>query len=80
MDSETHKSANKQVKTTTMDVIPNKPLNKGSWTPEEDRKLSEVIAVHGPKKWKTIANKAGTHYTQPPIRNLSCDYNHGGVV
>nr|QCH41114.1 MYB transcription factor 2 [Dimocarpus longan] len=34
-------------------------VNKGAWTAEEDRKLAEVIAIHGPKKWKTIAVKAG---------------------
>ncbi|KAI4355438.1 hypothetical protein L6164_004213 [Bauhinia variegata] len=35
------------------------PLSKGAWTPEEDRKLAEVIAVHGAKRWKSIAAKAG---------------------
>ncbi|KAI9160175.1 hypothetical protein LWI28_005746 [Acer negundo] len=34
-------------------------VNKGTWTAEEDRKLAEVIAIQGPKKWKTIAVKAG---------------------
>ncbi|XVF86894.1 hypothetical protein PTKIN_Ptkin18bG0077400 [Pterospermum kingtungense] len=34
-------------------------LNKGAWTEEEDRKLAEVISVHGAKRWKTIAIKAG---------------------
>ncbi|KAL5755589.1 hypothetical protein ACOSQ2_020335 [Xanthoceras sorbifolium] len=34
-------------------------VNKGAWTADEDRKLAEVIAIHGPKKWKTIAVKAG---------------------
>ncbi|KAK4269081.1 hypothetical protein QN277_022285 [Acacia crassicarpa] len=37
----------------------NVAINKGAWTPEEDRKLAEVIAVHGAKKWKSIAAKAG---------------------
>lgn len=36
-----------------------KEANKGAWTAEEDRKLAEVIASHGPKRWKTIAAKAG---------------------
>ncbi|KAJ7951521.1 MYB transcription factor [Quillaja saponaria] len=31
---------------------------KGAWTLEQDEKLAEVIAVHGAKKWKTIAAKA----------------------
>ncbi|XP_022715269.1 transcription factor MYB114-like [Durio zibethinus] len=34
-------------------------VNKGAWTAEEDRKLAEVIAVHGAKRWKTVAIKAG---------------------
>ena len=34
-------------------------MNKGAWTPEEDRKLAEYIEVHGPKRWKTVANKSG---------------------
>ncbi|KAF8026875.1 hypothetical protein BT93_F3386 [Corymbia citriodora subsp. variegata] len=36
-----------------------KENSKGAWTPEEDRKLAEVIAVHGAKRWKTIAAAAG---------------------
>ncbi|GLU22460.1 hypothetical protein SLE2022_385330 [Rubroshorea leprosula] len=36
-----------------------KEVNKGAWTAEEDRKLAEVIAIHGAKRWKTIAAKAG---------------------
>ncbi|XVF27048.1 hypothetical protein REPUB_Repub14bG0072600 [Reevesia pubescens] len=34
-------------------------VNKGAWTTEEDRKLAEVISVHGAKRWKTVAIKAG---------------------
>nr|AAK58023.1 recombinant myb-like transcription factor Myb 3 [synthetic construct] len=34
-------------------------VNKGAWTAEEDRKLAEVIAVHGAKRWKTIPTIAG---------------------
>ncbi|GAB2274188.1 hypothetical protein Dimus_008956 [Dionaea muscipula] len=36
-----------------------KVVNKGAWTAEEDRKLAEFIEVHGPRRWKTIAIKAG---------------------
>ncbi|GMH09555.1 hypothetical protein Nepgr_011396 [Nepenthes gracilis] len=36
-----------------------KVANKGAWTAEEDRKLSEYIEVHGAKRWKTVAFKAG---------------------
>ncbi|KAG7036413.1 hypothetical protein SDJN02_00030, partial [Cucurbita argyrosperma subsp. argyrosperma] len=35
-------------------------VNKGAWTAEEDQKLAEVIAIHGAKRWKTIAAKADT--------------------
>ncbi|WCJ39432.1 myb domain protein 23 [Euphorbia peplus] len=34
-------------------------FSRGPWAPEEDRKLAEVIASHGAKRWKTIAAKAG---------------------
>ncbi|KAH7867065.1 hypothetical protein Vadar_028482 [Vaccinium darrowii] len=34
-------------------------MNRGAWTAEEDRKLAEVIEIHGPKRWKKIAAKAG---------------------
>ncbi|KAI9175006.1 hypothetical protein LWI28_026133 [Acer negundo] len=33
--------------------------DKGAWTAEEDRKLSEYIETHGAKRWKTIATKSG---------------------
>ncbi|XP_057505373.1 transcription factor MYB3-like [Actinidia eriantha] len=36
-----------------------KEFNRGAWTAEEDRKLAEVIEVNGPRRWKTIAAKAG---------------------
>ena len=36
--------------------------NKGAWTAEEDRKLSEYIETHGAKRWKTIATKSGSLY------------------
>ncbi|KAB1218364.1 Transcription factor MYB23 [Morella rubra] len=36
-----------------------KEVNKGVWTAEEDQKLAEVIAIHGAKRWKTVAVKAG---------------------
>ncbi|KAB5563999.1 hypothetical protein DKX38_004053 [Salix brachista] len=40
-----------------METMTNMP-NKGAWTAEEDRKLAEVIAIHGAKRWKTVAAKA----------------------
>ncbi|KAA8540246.1 hypothetical protein F0562_024191 [Nyssa sinensis] len=36
-----------------------KEFNRGAWTAEEDRKLADVIQIHGAKRWKTIAAKAG---------------------
>ncbi|OWM63312.1 transcription factor MYB3-like [Punica granatum] len=33
--------------------------NRGAWTPEEDRKLAQIIEVHGPRRWKLVATKAG---------------------
>ncbi|XP_042511053.1 transcription factor WER-like [Macadamia integrifolia] len=32
---------------------------KGPWTAEEDQKLAQFIEVHGAKKWKLVAIKAG---------------------
>ncbi|KAK9927606.1 hypothetical protein M0R45_024782 [Rubus argutus] len=34
-------------------------MNKGAWTAEEDRRLSEYIEIHGAKRWKTVASIAG---------------------
>ncbi|XP_042503813.1 transcription factor MYB3-like [Macadamia integrifolia] len=34
-------------------------VNRGSWTAEEDQKLAQYIEVHGAKKWKLVAIKAG---------------------
>ncbi|XP_057977201.1 transcription factor MYB3-like [Malania oleifera] len=34
-------------------------VNRGAWTAEEDRKLAEVVEVHGAKRWKAVAAKAG---------------------
>ncbi|XVE97758.1 hypothetical protein REPUB_Repub03eG0046400 [Reevesia pubescens] len=36
-----------------------KEVNKGAWTAEEDQKLAQVIEIHGPKRWKSVAAKAG---------------------
>ncbi|KAL9326731.1 hypothetical protein ACSQ67_007376 [Phaseolus vulgaris] len=35
------------------------PMNRGAWTPEEDRKLAHCIEIHGAKRWKTVALKSG---------------------
>ncbi|XP_030967717.1 transcription factor MYB114-like [Quercus lobata] len=61
MASMADRSIKREVK--AMEAINNvstkKEFNKGAWTAEEDRKLAEVIAIHGAKRWKTIATKAG---------------------
>ncbi|OMO86471.1 hypothetical protein COLO4_21136 [Corchorus olitorius] len=35
-----------------------KEVNRGAWTAEEDQKLAQVIEIHGPKRWKSVAAKA----------------------
>ncbi|KAK4786883.1 hypothetical protein SAY86_010716 [Trapa natans] len=39
--------------------LPKRESNRGAWTTEEDRKLAQVIEVHGPRRWKMVAAKAG---------------------
>ncbi|KDP34033.1 hypothetical protein JCGZ_07604 [Jatropha curcas] len=34
---------------------------RGAWTAEEDQKLAQVIEVHGPRRWRSLAAKAGLH-------------------
>lgn len=41
------------------EILRNGGVNKGAWTAEEDQKLAQVIAIHGAKRWKSIAAKAG---------------------
>ncbi|XP_068306844.1 transcription factor MYB4-like [Pyrus communis] len=41
------------------DASTKKPVNKGPWAGEEDRKLAEYIEIHGAKRWKTVASIAG---------------------
>ncbi|KAF8412966.1 hypothetical protein HHK36_000938 [Tetracentron sinense] len=36
-------------------------VSKGAWTPEEDRILAQFIEIHGAKRWKTVAAKAGLY-------------------
>ncbi|KAJ0089889.1 hypothetical protein Patl1_13775 [Pistacia atlantica] len=35
-----------------------KEANRGAWTAEEDQKLAQVIEIHGPKRWRSVAAKA----------------------
>ena len=37
-----------------------KEVNRGAWTAEEDQKLAQVIEIHGPKRWTSVAAKAGS--------------------
>ncbi|KAL9433841.1 hypothetical protein AB3S75_028642 [Citrus x aurantiifolia] len=34
-------------------------VNRGAWTAEEDRKLTEYIEIHGAKRWKNVATESG---------------------
>ncbi|KAH7523877.1 hypothetical protein FEM48_Zijuj06G0058600 [Ziziphus jujuba var. spinosa] len=36
-----------------------KETNRGAWTAEEDEKLAQVISIHGPRRWRSIAAKTG---------------------
>ncbi|KAL8139811.1 hypothetical protein V2J09_005832 [Rumex salicifolius] len=36
-----------------------KALNRGAWTSDEDRRLAQVIENNGPRRWKSVALKAG---------------------
>lgn len=36
------------------------PQKRGPWSPEEDRKLMELITVYGPSNWVRISNFLGT--------------------
>ncbi|GAB4836930.1 hypothetical protein Ancab_001842 [Ancistrocladus abbreviatus] len=33
--------------------------NRGAWSSEEDKRLVEAVEIHGPRRWKAIAYKAG---------------------
>ncbi|KAJ0075511.1 hypothetical protein Patl1_33644 [Pistacia atlantica] len=57
-DDSLKREAKPSLKTSKNMITTKKEVNKGAWTAEEDRKLAEVIAAHGPKRWKTIAIKA----------------------
>lgn len=35
-------------------------VNRGAWTAEEDRKLTEYIEIHGAKRWKNVATESGS--------------------
>ncbi|XP_050251088.1 transcription factor MYB8-like [Quercus robur] len=34
-------------------------MNKGAWTAQEDKILTDYVAIHGERKWSTVAKKAG---------------------
>jgi hypothetical protein len=54
-----HTHTHTQMAPKNNDGAAKKVMNKGAWTTEEDRKLSEFTEIHGAKRWKTIAAKAG---------------------
>ena len=39
----------------------NQGVRKGQWTPEEDSKLSNYIAMHGLSNWNSLACLAGIY-------------------
>ncbi|RDX72375.1 Transcription factor MYB82, partial [Mucuna pruriens] len=41
------------------DETSKRAMNRGAWTPEEDRKLAQCIETHGAKRWKAVAVKSG---------------------
>ncbi|KAL5718212.1 hypothetical protein ACHQM5_011141 [Ranunculus cassubicifolius] len=55
-----------------MATVSNKPMkrsvNKGAWTLEEDQRLAEYIEIHGAKKWKSVAVKAGLNRCEKSCR------------
>ena len=38
-------------------------MNKGAWTAQEDKILTDYVAIHGERKWSNIAKKAGMRKT-----------------
>ncbi|KAM6557232.1 hypothetical protein CsatB_004251 [Cannabis sativa] len=36
-----------------------KVMNRGAWTAEEDKILSQYIKLHGPRRWKTLSIQSG---------------------
>lgn len=48
-----------------------KAVNKGAWTAEEDRRLSQYIKVHGDKKWRSIPARAGLSAPFSPLMLFS---------
>ncbi|XP_047328126.1 transcription factor MYB114-like [Impatiens glandulifera] len=38
-----------------------KEYNKGAWTSEEDKKLSQYTQIHGAKRWNTVAINSGVN-------------------
>ncbi|XP_028801455.1 transcription factor MYB114-like [Neltuma alba] len=50
------------------EAIPNVPTCKAAWTPEEDSKLAQAIALHGAQRWKFIAARAGLNRSSKSCR------------
>ncbi|KAL6128580.1 hypothetical protein ACLB2K_071935 [Fragaria x ananassa] len=45
-------------------------LVKGKWTPDEDDKLIEAVALHGAKNWTSIASKVGLNRSGKSLRKI----------
>ncbi|KAI9090883.1 hypothetical protein K1719_028368 [Acacia pycnantha] len=43
------------------------PHKKGAWTPQEDSKLAEVIAIHGASRWNSLAARAGLNRNEEDL-------------
>ncbi|KAJ8599673.1 hypothetical protein CTAYLR_004717 [Chrysophaeum taylorii] len=59
---------------------PRKASIGGKWTPEEDKRLLDIVNEHGAKKWKRIAELLGRvfyqlehHQNTPPRRTVRTD-------
>ncbi|XP_058103851.1 transcription factor MYB4-like [Magnolia sinica] len=56
-----------------------KIMNKGAWTAEEDRKLSDYVKIHGDKKWKSLPAKAGLNRCGKSCRLRWMNYLRPGI-
>ncbi|XP_054789373.1 transcription factor WER-like [Prosopis cineraria] len=52
----------------------NLPIRKGAWTQQEDSKLAQAIALHGPQRWNFVAAKAGVNRSCRSCRQRWLNY------
>ncbi|KAF8388743.1 hypothetical protein HHK36_025423 [Tetracentron sinense] len=55
----------------TKDQPTKKEVNKGAWAAEEDRKLAQVVEIHGPQKWKKEKQSRGSATQGPKPQKTS---------